>query len=203
MDNQKRAGQLRNQLGTLNTQKQETEGKLVKEHEKIRQVAAKRSGLITSLNEADDVAARRAHRELDACDSEIRVGERMAEALQKSLEKIAQEAQTLRRELAEIEAAIRQEETDKAFAAWQSRITQGFASASELLANARVCLAEINKLALLGEHEFSARASALLAQKFDEFVIQEANPNLHGFQDARPLFQDTTVHVRPMTRARA
>lgn len=192
---------LRKQIAALETKRSEMERGLAQVRGYLNAATSRRAELVSELAVADAATAAWAEGEIDNLDRAMTGHRRFIESHEAQLAKIAGDLAPLSSELEQVETSIRQQETDKAFAAWQSRITQGFASASELLANARVCLAEINKLALLGEHEFSARASALLAQKFDEFKIAEANPNQHGFQDARPLYQDTTVHVRPMTRA--
>lgn len=176
------------------------EGKLSREQAAIRSAAAQREVAIEKLASADEDAAKRLHRQIDEFDAKIKNGERVAEALQRDVKRGEQQLNGLEVEAGECQRVIQQDENDKAFTRWQVRIREEFASVSESLASGRLGLAEVNRLALFGEHKFGLRAGTLLAQMFDEFRITEANPNQHGFQDARPIYQDVTVHLRPMVR---
>src|SRR5258708_2968256 len=146
----KRAAQIRTQVAVLGTQKEQTAVKLADQHATIRRVALKRGGLVELLTGANDADSRRAHKELDECDLAIRVGERMAESLQKALAKTVHEIQGLDAELAEAELAIQEQERARALEAFQIKLQQAARRAAESLDNVRTDLAALSVFAAKG-----------------------------------------------------
>lgn len=195
-----RAAKLRNQLAALDVAKQKTESKLAEEHATLRRVASKRGELVESLTGANEVVSRRAHKELDECDSAIRVTERMTEGLQKALSKTVQEIESLRNELGQIEQAIAAEAQAEGLRVFAVQLKQARRSAEEALSNARTALAALNSTAARGVEQYGVAAQNFVLPALDEFRHGQVNPELLGWRDSRPNFANLQFTVRPMVK---
>lgn len=200
-NNEKRTGQLRNQLARLEKQRRETEAKLAQEQEKLRQVTARRGALVESLNSNDDVAARRVHRELDEIESAIRVSQRVGESLEKALQKTVHEIQSLTAELHDVEQVIGAERRAAELRAFETELNGARRLAEAALADARVNLAALTTHAVLGVEKFGQVAAAMCNRELEEFVLQQANLERFGWREARPQYRELRFFVRPMVRA--
>jgi septal ring factor EnvC (AmiA/AmiB activator) len=138
---------------------------------------------------------------LDKIDREITSHRRFIESPEAQLAKVTNEIAPLRDELAQVEATIRQQENEKAFAAWRAQIEHGLRGVSEAAASTRIGLGEVNALAVAGEERFGGQASMLLSQLFEEFHIREANPEKYGLRPARPIYSGMPIHLHPMARS--
>ena len=193
------AARLRNQISALDTQKQETETKLAEEHAKLRRVALKRGELVESLTGANGAGAR-AHREIDECDSAIRLAERMTESLQKALSKVANEIQALSAELSEVQQAIETEARAEALRVFKIQLQQAARSAEECLAAARKSLAVLNALGARGAEKFGDPGLRICNPVFEGFVLRESNLDAAGWRPAYPSYTRLEFWIRPMTK---
>ena len=200
MDNEKRAGQLRNQIAGLEKQRRETERKLAQEQEKLRQVTARRDALVESLNGADENTAQRVHRDLDSLESTIRVSQRIGESLEKALQKTVHEIQSLTPELVEVELAIAAERNAAELRAFEVELKQARRLAEAALADARLNLAAFSALAVRCAERFGAAGAAAVGRELEPFVLQQANLGSAGWQEARPQYRPLQFVVRPMVR---
>jgi hypothetical protein len=200
-----RAAHLRTQLSVLNAHKRKTEGKLAEEHDGIRRAAVKRGGLVESLIGANEAASRRSHKEIDELDSAIRVSERMAESLQKALEKAVHEIEVLHTELIEVERVIRAEERAKGLEAFRINLQQVTRRASESLDSARADLAALVTLetkavlAANGEAAHQANIHRICEPILEEFTRQQANLDSRGWRLVHG-YRGLQFLIRPMTR---
>jgi chromosome segregation ATPase len=200
-----RAVALRKQLAALTSGKQKTEAKLAEEHAAIHRAAAKRGELVESLIGVNEAVSRRAYKEIDDLDSVIRVGERMAESLQKALAKAVHEIESLHAELVEAERVIRAEERAKALEVFRINLQQAARRAGESLDSARADLAALvlletnTVLAANGDVAQEANIHRICEPILEEFTRQQANLDSRGWR----LFQGTRglqFLIRPMTR---
>jgi hypothetical protein len=194
-----RAAQIRTQLGTLQVEKQKMEEKLAQEHAGIRRLALKRGGLVESLNQASESDARRAHREIDECDSAIRIAERMTESLQKSLAKIVHEESTLHTELLEAEQVVKAQERQKGLEAFRIQLQQAARRAGESLDSARRDLAALGVLASRGIEAYEVNAQHICEPIFTEFYDGQANLDRRGWRFVHQSYGNSQFLIRPMT----
>ena len=197
-----RAHELEGQITALQARHRETEVRLAGEHGAVRQAAVERGNLLESLTDADPEAARRLHRRIDELDSAIRAGERVAEGLQRSLAKLAQERESLSSELQRVQGEIAREEKAAAFQVWQVQIKQGIRAAGESLAAARTDLAELNILAVKGGERFGQQAEHFMSPLLEALRNAQHNPEQHGWRAAVPFYPAffNPFSIRPMKR---
>ena len=200
MDNEKRAGQLRNRLAGLEKQRREAEGKLAQEQDKLRQVTARRDALVESLNGAEEAVARRVHRELDEVEGAIRVAGRQIESLDKALQKAVHEITSFTAELREVEQAIGAERRAAELRTFETELSQARRRAEAALADARLNLTALTTHAFLGVEKFGTAAAVICNQELEEFVLQQANLERAGWREARPQYRPLQFVVRPMVR---
>ncbi len=194
-----RAAHLRNQLGTLDTQKAKTEGKLAEEHATIRRAAVKRGELVESLIGVNEAVSRSAHKQIDDLDSIIRVSERMAESLQKALAKAVQEKEALIVELTEVERVIQAEERAKGLEAFRIKLQQATRRVGESLDNARADLKALAVLETNAVEAYGINAHLIAEPIFADFFQRQGNLAGQGWT----LFHTTRnmqFLIRPMTR---
>jgi chromosome segregation ATPase len=192
-----RAARLEKQISELQAKRKATEGRLDQEHQLIKRAAGERSIIVESLSHVEGDAARQAHAKIDGIDRVIRSSERLAEGLQKNLERAAQEIEALTSELAEIQRSIAAQENEVAYRKWEAEMVREFRAASESLDGARVALANLQAVAVRGNEQFSGRAASLLTNLFADFIRTEANPELR-FTPARPIHEMTRFAIWPM-----
>jgi chromosome segregation ATPase len=177
-----RAAKLESRIAELQVTRKATEGRLDAEHQLIRRSAGERSTLVETLSHVEGDAARQAHARIDGLDAAIRTSERLAEGLQKTMARLAQEIQAITSELTETQRSIAAAENEAAFQAWQVQITQRFRSTHEALDAARASLGELSGLMLKGTDQFQGRAFQVMAPLIEELSRKQRNADVFGWK---------------------
>jgi hypothetical protein len=181
-------------------QKGATEAKLNQEHVAIRRAAGEREALLGRLVTTDADSAKRLHKQIDDLDDKIKTGERVAEALQRELRRIAETVELLSVESAECQRVIQQQEREQAFAVWVAQLKQRLRTTEEALAASRSGLGELNLLAERGSREFGGRAIDFMEPILNEFFTNQANSESRGWRPAIPAYRPMSIMVHPQVR---
>lgn len=201
-----RAGELRKQINALYRRKGEVEGALQREHVTQERAAAKRTLLIAELPGADDALMAYTHAEVDKIDETLRLSCRVAEGLEQSHGKLAQEIAGLESELREAESQVARERQAKSLTDFRNRLEQAARQLAQDLDNARRSFGSLHLCAAKGIEEQAVeeyRNAALRTCElvFAEFESKQVNLEARGLKRVAVGFHNTVqtgVFVRPM-----
>lgn len=146
------------------------------------------------------------HAEVDKLEETLRLSCRVAEGLEQSHAKLAQEIAGLESELREAESQVQQRLRAEALIELRNQLEQAARLAAEAMDNARRNLALLHLAAAKAVDEYSVDALRICEQVFAEFGAKQTNLEARGLKRVTGGYQNTAetgVFIRPMVRAEA